>query len=79
MEVKDEFLIIGSFNVGNGMDTRFLEDTWLGNKPLSQQYTSLYSIVQRKQVLVANVLSHNPLNISFRKHFLQIDGCFGYN
>jgi hypothetical protein len=26
---------------------------------------SLYNIVQRKQVSVANVLSHNPLNISF--------------
>jgi hypothetical protein len=67
MKVKDELLIRGSFSVGNGMDTRFLEETWLGNKPLSQQYPSLYSIVQRKQVSVANVLSHNPLNIYFRR------------
>jgi hypothetical protein len=66
MKVKNEFLSRGSFIVGNGMDTRFWEDTWLGDKPLSQQYPSLYSIVQWKQVLVANVLSHIPLNISFR-------------
>jgi hypothetical protein len=49
MKVKDEFLIRASFNVGNGMDTRFWEDTWLGNKPLSQQYPSLYSIMQRNK------------------------------
>jgi hypothetical protein len=67
MKVKDMFLSRGSFIVGNGMDTRFWEDTWLGDKPLSQQYPSLYSIVQRKHGSVANVLSHIPLNISFRR------------
>jgi hypothetical protein len=45
LKVKDEFFIRGSFNVGNGMDTEFWEDTWLGKKPLSQQYPSLYIIV----------------------------------
>jgi hypothetical protein len=53
--------------VGNGESTRFWEDTWLGNKSLAYQYPSLYSIVQRKQVSVANVLSSNLLNISFRR------------
>jgi hypothetical protein len=67
LKIKDDFFSRGSFNVGNGMDTRFWEDSWLGDKPLAQQYPSLYNIVQRKQVSVANVLSHNPLNISFRR------------
>jgi hypothetical protein len=49
------------------MDTKFWEDSWLGDKPLAQQYPSLYNIVQWKQVSIANVLNHNPLNISFRR------------
>jgi hypothetical protein len=65
--MKDKFFSRGSFNLGNGMDTRFWEDPWLGDKPLAQQYPSLYNIMQQKQVSVANVL-HNPLNISFRKN-----------
>jgi hypothetical protein len=36
----------GYFNAVNGMDTKFWEDSWLGDKPLAQQYPSLYNIVQ---------------------------------
>jgi hypothetical protein len=68
IKMKDEFFSRGSFNAVNGLETRFWEDTWLGSKPLAQQYPSLYNIVQRKQVFVANVLNHNPLNISFRRN-----------
>jgi hypothetical protein len=48
MNVKEEFFSRGSFKVGNGLDTRFWEDVWLGDKPLAQQYPSLYNIVQHK-------------------------------
>jgi hypothetical protein len=65
MKFKEEFLSRGSFNVGNGEDTRFWEDTWLGNKSLAIRYPSLYNIVHRKNVSVANVLNQNPLNITF--------------
>jgi hypothetical protein len=34
--------------------------------PLALQYPLLYNIVQRKDVSVADVLSHNPLNVVFR-------------
>jgi hypothetical protein len=51
------------------MDTKFWEDTWLGNKSLAEQYPSLYNILKCKQVSVANVLNQNPLNISFRAYF----------
>jgi hypothetical protein len=67
MKVKDKFFSRGSFDVGNGEDTRFWEDAWLGNKPLAVQYPYLYSIVQRKNVLVAIVLNQNPLNNAFRR------------
>ena len=57
MKVKDEFFDRGCFRVGNGEQTRFWEDTWLGDKPLATQYPSLYNIVQKKEVTVASVLS----------------------
>jgi hypothetical protein len=66
MKVKEDFLSGGSFKVGNGEDMRFWEDTWLGNKSLAMQYPSLYNIVHRKNVSVANVLNQNPSNITFR-------------
>jgi hypothetical protein len=67
MKLKEDFLKRGLFTIGNGESARFLEDTWLGDEPLAQQYPSLYNIVQRKQVLVANVMSQTPLNIGFRQ------------
>jgi hypothetical protein len=67
MNVKEDFFGRGKFVVGNGQNTRFWEDAWLGEKPLASQYPELYNIVNRKQVLVSDVLSHVPLNISFRR------------
>jgi hypothetical protein len=69
MKVKEEFFSRASYNIGNGMNTKFWEDTWLGNKSLAEQYPSLYNILKCKQVSVANVLNQNPLNISFRAYF----------
>jgi hypothetical protein len=67
MKVKEDFFCERLLYHKECMETEFWEDTWLGNKSLAQQYPSLYNIVQRKQVSVANVLSHNPLNICFRR------------
>jgi hypothetical protein len=67
MKLKDDFFERGSFIIGNGENACFWEDTWLGNSPLAHQYPSLYNIVQRKQVSVANVMSQMPLNIGFRQ------------
>ena len=67
MGVKDEFFSRGCFHVGDRQGTRFWEDTWLGDTPLSQQYPSLYNFVQRKDVSVHDVLSQAPLNLGFRR------------
>jgi hypothetical protein len=63
---RDEFFECGSFVLGGGRDTRFWEDVWLGDTPLSPQYPVLYNIVRHKQLRVADVLSNTPLNIGFR-------------
>jgi hypothetical protein len=39
--------------------------TWLGDTLLATQYPKLYNITKNKHVLVADVLSHAPLDIRF--------------
>ncbi|WVZ50197.1 LOW QUALITY PROTEIN: hypothetical protein U9M48_001474 [Paspalum notatum var. saurae] len=49
------------------MDVRFWEDTWCGNQPLKNVYSSLFNIVRKKGTTVADVMSSIPLNVSFRR------------
>jgi len=67
MNVKDTFLELGRFDIKDGSQTRFWLDTWLGNKPLKDKFSSLFNIVRRKQDSIAIVLSIPILNISFRR------------
>jgi hypothetical protein len=69
MWIKNDFFYRGYFKIGNGASVRFWEDIWLRDVPLSHQYPSLYNIVQRKNILVVNVLAQNPRHIGFRRAF----------
>jgi hypothetical protein len=46
MKVRDSFLFRGSFKVVYGVDMPLWEDIWLGKKALSQQFLTLYNIMQ---------------------------------
>jgi hypothetical protein len=80
MRIKDEVLSNGSFVIKDGTNTRFWDDTWIGDKPLKDTYPSLYHIAWDKHVMVSRVLSSRSLNISFRRslvnnnlsHWLQL-------
>ena len=67
MNVKTEFMRYGRFNLMDGTQIKFWEDTWLGNQPLSVRFPALFNIVRRKHDSVATVLSSIPLNVSFRR------------
>ena len=67
IQKKKEFLGSGKFNLGDGSQIHFWEDTWLGNTPLKYQYPSLFNITRKKHASVATVLGATPLNISFRR------------
>jgi hypothetical protein len=67
MEVKDLVLLRGRFIVQDGTQARLWEDTWLGKDPLMAVFPNLYSIVRRKNMSVAQVLSTTPINVSFRR------------
>jgi hypothetical protein len=69
MRVKNDFFNRNYFKIGDGSWVHFWEDIWLGDTSLAQQYSSLYNIVQRKNILVATVLAQTPLDISFRRDF----------
>ncbi|WVZ61936.1 LOW QUALITY PROTEIN: hypothetical protein U9M48_011741 [Paspalum notatum var. saurae] len=64
MDVKQDFLSLGSFSVGDGS---VWEDTWCDNQPLKLLYPSLFNIVRKKEATVAEVMSSIPLNVSFRR------------
>jgi hypothetical protein len=43
MKVKDTFFQLCRRCVGNGKETRFQEDLWIGNKPLCTRFARLYN------------------------------------
>ena len=67
MEVKQTFLNLGSFVIGDGTQVRFWKDIWCGNCPLKFSYPSLFNIVRKKEATVAEVIGSSPLNVSFRR------------
>jgi len=51
MDIKNQFLNLGSFIAKNGTQVRFWEDTWLGDQPLKYKFLSLFNIVWKKMQL----------------------------
>jgi hypothetical protein len=70
MKVKDDFLKFGSFKIGDGNQTRFWEDIWLGNNSIADEYPSLYAIASHKNITVASVFGSNPINLRFRRSLI---------
>jgi glycosyltransferase involved in cell wall biosynthesis len=66
MHIKDEVLSKRSFIIKDGTNTRFWDDTWIGDKPLKDTYPTLYNIVRDRQATVSKVMSSRSLFISFR-------------
>jgi uncharacterized protein (DUF1684 family) len=71
MHIKNEVLSKGSFIINDGTNTRFWEDTWLGDKTLKDTYPSLYHIARDRKVTVSKVMSSIPLNISFSRSLVD--------
>jgi len=73
MKVKEEFLSLGKFDLGDGSQVRFLEDSWIRPRPLKSLFPALYNIVRRKNAYVRSVLSMTPLNIAFRRSLMGVN------
>ena len=73
MMVKREFLSLGKFDLGDGSQVRFWEDSWIRPRPLKSLFPALYNIVRRKNAYVRSVLSMTPLNIAFRRSLMGVN------
>jgi hypothetical protein len=69
--MKDEVLAKGSFEIKDGTNVRFWDDTWVGDKPLKVQYPNLYNIVRDPHAIVSKIMATSPLNISFRRALVE--------
>jgi hypothetical protein len=63
--VKDIFLCLGLFKIGDGTQVRFWEDKWRGNATFKELFPGLYDIVRKKRAYVASVLRSNTINVAF--------------
>jgi hypothetical protein len=55
MNIKDQFLRWGHFEVRDGQATRLWKDKWVTSRPLSEQFMNLFNIVRNKSALVADI------------------------
>jgi hypothetical protein len=67
VKVKEHFLRFDTFQLKSGTNIRFLEDIWIENRSLKEQFPQLYRIVRHKHDSATNVFRSVPLNISFRQ------------
>jgi hypothetical protein len=67
MKVKEEFLSLGKFDIGDGSQMWFWEDVWIRLYPLKSLFPALYNIVRKRSASVRSVLSSIPLNVAFRR------------
>ena len=73
MKVKEEFLSLGKFDLSDGSQVRFLEDSWIRPRPLKSLFHALYNIVRKKSAYVRTVLSTTPLNMAFRRSLVGVN------
>ena len=73
MKVKDEFLSMGRFDLGDGSQVCFWEDSWITPHPLKTLFPALYNIVRKKNTSVRNVLSMTLLNVAFKRYLMSVN------
>jgi hypothetical protein len=79
MKVKDEFLSMDRFDLGDGSQLRFWEDSWITPHPLNTIFSTLYNIVRKKSASIISVLSTKPLNIAFSRSMMGVNLQAWYN
>ena len=73
MKFKREFLSLGKFDLGDGSQVRFWEDSWIRPRPLKSLFPALYNTVRKKNAYVRSVLSMTPLNVAFRRSLMGVN------
>jgi hypothetical protein len=56
--------------VGNGLKTSFWKNVWIGNLPLSVQFSVLFDLAYDKDITVSDVLASNFEALTFRRRIV---------
>jgi len=67
MKIKNEILACGSFEIKDGKQSKFWEDTWVGQRPFKKQYPSIYNIARPTICINSECVKFRTPNISFRR------------
>jgi hypothetical protein len=67
MEAKKLFWPFCRIVVGNGMNTRFWEDHWINDQPLSLVFPRLFSISLNHEITVSKAFAMGIRNLKFRR------------
>nr|GEX37007.1 RNA-directed DNA polymerase, eukaryota, reverse transcriptase zinc-binding domain protein [Tanacetum cinerariifolium] len=53
--------------VGNGLNTKFWEDVWMGNKNFKTSFPRIYALESDKNLTVADKMAHNDTAFALRR------------
>ncbi|GKE64840.1 hypothetical protein Tco_1519001, partial [Tanacetum coccineum] len=53
--------------VGDGLDTNFWEDVWLGDKNFKTRFPRIYALESDRKLTVATKMNHNDVGFSLRR------------
>nr|GEZ66361.1 RNA-directed DNA polymerase, eukaryota, reverse transcriptase zinc-binding domain protein [Tanacetum cinerariifolium] len=53
--------------VGNGLNTMFWEDVWIGNKNFKTSFPRIYALESDKNLIVVDKMAHNDTAFSLRR------------
>ena len=67
MQIKDIYYKNVKKKIGDGLNTRFWEDWWVGSKPLKEAYPSLYDINLNHGISVARAINMRWEGFRFRR------------
>jgi hypothetical protein len=64
---------LGKFDLDDGSQVRFWEDSWIRSRPLKSLFPAFYNIVRRKNASVRSVMSTISLNVAFRRSLTGVN------
>lgn len=70
MDVKNSFFKFCTKKPGDGKNTLFWEDNWLGGKPLAEQFPFLYRITHKPHITLAKVKEIGWSEMTFRRNLV---------
>nr|GEW41214.1 RNA-directed DNA polymerase, eukaryota, reverse transcriptase zinc-binding domain protein [Tanacetum cinerariifolium] len=62
-----DFLSFLNKRVGNGLETSFWEEVWLGDKNFKTRFPRIYALKSNRKLIVASKMNHNDVGFSLRR------------